>query len=411
MDCKNLKVFERECINCSNCGQCVKGPVDPYRPNPIFSDYMPIKICPMHEEHEMLTYSANGMNAMGRALLEGTIPADQSVVDAFYKCTLCGHCETNCGEVFNWIHTFLGKDIGEAVKSTEVVKAARADFMDAGFEAPAKVQQVKDAIDKGHNRFALDQGKRTDWLPEGITPTEGADVLFFVGCVGSFRDKAIAQSFVKILDMAGVAFNILGEDEWCCGGPQLLNAGFVDKFKEHVQHNVEAIRATGAKTVVCTCADCYRTLKIDYPKFCEDLGFEVVHSSECLAQLLDAGMIKFEKEIKETITYQDPCQLARAAKVTEEPRKVLNAIPGIELKEMQGNKGYTMCCGHYPVELPETTALAGKNRLEAADETGASTVVTGCSFCKWSLGSAAKKEGKDYKVRDIVEIAAEAMGL
>lgn len=411
MDCKNLKKFERECINCSNCGQCVKGPVDPYRPNPVFSEYMPIKICPMHENREMLTYSANGINAMGRAILEGKIDVDQGVVDAFYECSLCGHCETNCGEVFNWIHTFLGKDIGEAVKSTEVAKAARADFMKAGFKAPEKVQQVKDAIDKGHNRFALDQGKRCDWLPEGITPTEGADVLFFVGCVGSFRDKAIAQSFARILDKAGVAFNILGEDEWCCGGPQLLNAGFVDKFEEHVKHNVEAIRATGAKTVVCTCADCYRTLKIDYPKFCEDLGFEVVHASECIAQLLDAGMIKFEKEIKETITYQDPCQLARAAKVTEEPRKVLNAIPGIELKEMQGNKGYTMCCGHYPVELPESTALAGKNRLEVADETGASTVVTACSFCKWSLGGAAKKEGKDYKVMDLTEIVAEAMGL
>lgn len=411
MACANLKKVERETINCSNCGQCVKGPVDPYRPNPVFPEYMPIKICPMHENREMLTYSANGMNAMGRAILEGKLPVTKDVVDAFYECSLCGHCETNCGEVFHWIHTFLGKDIGEPVKTTDVVKAARADFVAAGCELPDNVKKVVEPIEKAHNRFGIDQAKKADWLPEGITPTPGADLLFFVGCVGSFRNKEIAQSFVKILDKAGIPFNILGEEEWCCGGPQLLNAGCTDLYKAHAEHNVEAIRKSGAKTVVCTCADCYRTLKIDYPATLGELGFEVVHSAECLASLLEAGKIVLDHEINETITYQDPCQLARAAKVTEEPRKVLSAIPGIELKEMQGNRAYTMCCGHYPVEQPESTALAGKNRLEVAAETGASTVVTACSFCKWSLAGTAKKAGGDCKVLDITEIVAKAMGL
>ena len=411
MACENLKKCERETFNCSNCGQCVKGPVDPFRPNPIFSEYMPVKICPMHENREMLTYSANGMNVMGRAILEGKLEVTQDVLDAFYQCALCGHCETNCGEVFHWIHTFLGKDIGEAVKTTDVVKAARADFMAMGCELPDSYKKVVEPIAKAHNRFGLDQAKNADWLPEGIKPTEGADLLFFVGCVGSFRNKEIAQSFVKILDKAGIPFNILGEEEWCCGGPQLLNAGCVDLYKEHVNHNVEAIRKSGAKTVVCTCADCYRTLKIDYPAVVGDLGFEVVHSAECLARLLEAGKIVLNHEIKETITYQDPCQLARAAEITEEPRKVLAAIPGAELKEMQGNGMYTMCCGHYPVEQPESTALAGKNRLEVADETGADTIVTACSFCKWSLAGAAKKEGREYAIKDITEIVAEAMGL
>lgn len=411
MDCKNLKKREREAINCSNCGQCVKGPVDPFRPNPVFSEYMPIKICPMHEEAEMLTYSANGINAMARAILEGTIDVDQGVVDAFYKCSLCGHCETNCGEVFHWIKTFLGNDIGDPVRTTDVAKAARADFVKAGYKLPPKVQQVADAIEKGHNRFALNQSKRTDWLPEGIEPVPGADVLFFVGCVGSFREKEIARSFARILHKAGIDFNILGEDEWCCGGPQLLNAGLTDRFKSQAKHNVDAINASGAKTVVCTCADCYRTLKLDYPEYCDNMNFKVLHSSEFIAELLDQKKITFDHEIDETVTYQDPCQLSRTAGVTEEPRKILSSIPGLKLAEMQGNKEYTMCCGHYPVELPASTALAGKNRLEVADETGASAVVTACSFCKWSLSNAARKESKDYKVMDITEIAAQAMGL
>ena len=411
MACENLKKCERETINCSNCGQCVTGPVDPFRPNPVFHEYMPIKICPMHEEHGMLTYSANGMNAMGRAILEGKLEVTPEVVDAFYQCSLCGHCETNCGEVFHWIETFLGPKIGEPVRTTEVVKAARADFVSMGCELPKNVSKVTGSIEKSHNRFGIDQAKKRDWLPEGIQPTEGAELLFFVGCVGSFRSKEIAQSLAKILDKAGVPFNILGEDEWCCGGPQLLNAGLTELYKEHANHNVEAIRKTGAKRVVCTCADCYRTLKLDYPKVIEDMGFEVIHSSQLLAELLEAGKITLDHEIKETITYQDPCQLSRAAKVTEEPRKVLAAIPGVELKEMQGNKEYTMCCGHYPVELPENTALAGKNRLDVAQETGASTIVTACSFCKWSLSGAARKNEKDVKILDLTEIAAKAMGL
>lgn len=90
MACNNLKKLERETINCANCGQCVRGPVDPYRPNPIFSEYMPIKICPMHENHGMLTYSANGMNAMGRAILEGKLEVAPDVVQAFYEC--CAEC-------------------------------------------------------------------------------------------------------------------------------------------------------------------------------------------------------------------------------------------------------------------------------------------------------------------------------
>mgnify|MGYP002625313093 FL=1 len=408
---KNLEKFERETINCSNCGQCVKGPVDPFRPNPIFTEYMPIKICPMHENRGMLTYSANGMNAMGRAILEGKLEVTPDVVEAFYQCSLCGHCETNCGEVFHWIHTFLGKDIGEAIKTTDVVKSARADFVAMGCELPERVRKVTDPISKSHNRFGIDQAKKRDWLPGGITPTEGAEVLFFVGCIGSFRNREIARSFVRILDKAGIPFNILGEEEWCCGGPQLLNAGCVDLYQEHARHNVEAIRRSGAKKVVCTCADCYRTLKMDYPAVVGDLGFEVLHSAEYFANLLDEGKLVLDHPVNETITFQDPCQLARAAKVTEEPRKVLAAIPGLELKEMQGNKEYTMCCGHYPVELPESTALAGKNRLEAAAETGVSTLVTACSFCKWSLTDAVKKAENDYTVLDLTEIVAKAMGL
>lgn len=410
MSFEKLNKCKGEAYNCSICGQCVQGPVDPYRPNAVFPDYMPIQICPMREKNRFLTYSAAGMNTIARGLLEGSIEVTDELVAAIYECTLCDHCETNCGEVFHLIQTMLGKDIGHGVKTPEVVRALRADLVKMGKAPTPNVQKVADAIEKSHNRFGADQAKRAAWLPEDIQLSDKPEVVFFVGCMSSFRNKQISTAFARILQKAGVPFTILGEEEWCCGGPQLYNAGLLDQFAEHVKHNVEAIRATGASKVVAVCADCYRTLKIDYPTVEPELGFEVLHSAELLAQLLDEGKIEFVKEISETITYQDPCQLSRVAGVVDEPRKVLQSIPGIQLEEMQGNKQYTVCCGHYPIELPETARLAGERRIAEAEKTGAETLVTACAFCQMSLSAAAKKSGK-CEVVDLVELVAEAMGL
>lgn len=410
MSFNNLEKIKGEIYGCSICGQCVQGPVDPFRPNAVFDDYMPDKTCPMREKDRFLTYSGAGMNTIARAVMEGDLEITDELVDAIYECVLCSHCETSCGEVFNLLKKMVNKDIGHGVKTPDVVRAFRADLVKAGKEPPASIRKVAAAIAKGHNRFARSQADRTVWAKDLQVPNKGK-LLFYVGCMASYRNSEIAQSFAKILKKAGVDFAILGEEEWCCGGPQLLNAGLIEEFEAQAKHNVEAIKASGATEVVATCADCYRTLKIDYPKVVGDLGFTVLHSAELLARLIEEEKITLTKEIKETVTFQDPCQLARVAKVYEPPRKVIESIPGIKLVEMEGNKEYTVCCGHYPVELPETTLLSGTERVKDAQKTGAETLVTSCSFCKWSFNNAAKKLGAETKVRDITELVAEAMGL
>lgn len=410
MSFRNLEKIKGEVYGCSICGQCVQGPVDPYRPNPVFHDYLPDKTCPMREKDRFLTYSAAGMNTIARALLEGDLEVTEELVDAIYECVLCGHCETSCGEVFHLAKTMVGKDLGHGVKTPDVVRAFRADLVKLGKGPTDRVKKVAAAIEKGHNRFARAQSDRKVWA-ENVKIADKANLLFYVGCTASYKSNEIAQSFGKILNKAGVDFAVLGEEEWCCGGPQLLNAGLVDQFEAHVKHNVEAIRATGAKEVVATCADCYRTLKFDYPKIVGDLGFEVIHSSELLARLIEDKKITFSKEIDETVTFQDPCQLSRIGKVYDQPRKVIESIPGIKFVEMEGNKEYTVCCGHYPVELPKTTLKAGTDRVKDARAVGATIMVTGCSFCKWSFDNAARKLEGETKVKDITELVAEAMGL
>jgi len=409
MSYENLEKIKGEVYGCSICGQCVQGPVDPFRPNVVFHDYLPDKTCPMREKDRFLTYSGAGMNTIARALLEGNLEVTDELAAAVYECVLCGHCETSCGEVFNLLRTMIGKDIGHGVKTPDVIRAFRADLVKLGKGPLPNVKKVAAAIEKGHNRFARPQAERTAWIPKDIRIPNKGKLLFFVGCMATYRNQENAQSFAKILKKAGVDFAILGEEEWCCGGPQLLNAGLVDQFKVQAQHNVDAIKASGATEVVTTCADCYRTLKYDYPKVVGELGFTVIHSTELLAKLIDEKKITLSKEIKETVTYQDPCQLSRVGKIFEEPRKVIKSIPGINLVEMEGNKEYTVCCGHYPVELPQTTLQAGTDRIKDAKATGASTMVTACSFCKWSFNNAAKKLDSELKVKDITELVAEAM--
>jgi heterodisulfide reductase subunit D len=408
---ENLEKVKAEVYGCSVCGQCVRGPVDPFRPNPIFADYMPDRTCPMRETNRFLTYTASGMNSIARALLEGNLAVTDELVKVVQECVLCEACTTNCGEVFNVIRRMTTLDIGQGVNTPDVVRAMRADFVAMGKGPTDKVKQVAAAIERGHNRFGRPQAERTAWIPKGMQIPRQGKLLFFVGCTAGYRSNEIAQSFAKILRQAGVDFAILGDEEWCCGGPQLLNAGLVSQFEAQARHNVEAIRASGATEVVAACADCYRTLKVDYPTVVGDLGFTVLHSSEVLIRLLEQNKIQLSKEIKETVTFQDPCQLARVGKVTAPPRQVMEGIPGLKLVEMEGNREYTVCCGHYPVELPEQSMTTGQDRIKDAQATGATTLVTACSFCKWNLSRAAKKMGAETKVVELTELVAEAMGL
>jgi heterodisulfide reductase subunit D len=202
------------------------------------------------------------------------------------------------------------------------------------------------------------------------------------------------------------------EDEWCCGALQ-LDTGLLDSFKVSVQHNVDAIRKAGAKEVVVVCADCYKTLKNDYPNYVGDLGFNVIHSSELILRLLNEKKIKFNKEIDlgGKATYFDPCFLARGANVIDEPRSVIKAIPGTEWVEMEGFGKYTYCCGR-PITASgshDTYVHAGQDRVKDALAVDAKTIITGCVNCKQSLTTAAKKLGADIKVMDITELVAQAV--
>lgn len=388
--------------NCQTCAGCQRGPQNPFGP----TGPTPDRICPSYDKYRRLTYSAQGRLLVAKNLLDGKMELSDKFVESLFECTLCGACApermTRAGCCMQRAQPKIFRDL-------------RADIVKMGKGPTEPYKKIGKAIKETGNRFgfAADKSKRTKWA-EGMNIKEKADIVFFVGCVASYRKKEIAQSTAKILQKAGVDFAIIGDDEKCCGNP-LVNSGQYDDFEAVVKHNINAIKKTGAKKVVTSCACCYSVLKNRYPEVAGDLGFEVVHSTALFAELIEEGKIKPEKSISGKLTMQDPCNMTRND-VSEgtnvpEPRKIINSIPGVEFVEMEGNGMYTWCCGRNPVETPDLALNSATRRLEDADAVGADTIVTSCSFCDWSISKAIKSTRSDKKSTDITVLLAESLGL
>jgi heterodisulfide reductase subunit D len=275
-------------------------------------------------------------------------------------------------------------------------------------------KKVAASLERSGNRFGTAKAKRTQWIPEGMDLSRKSEALYFPGCVATFKSPEIARSTAKLLCHGGLEFAVLGEEEQCCGNP-LSASGQQQAFEPLVEHNVAAIKATGAKKVLTSCACCYNVLKFRYPEVVGDLNFEVVHTTEVLADLIDEGKLKPKKTVPGTLTYQDPCHLTRVnspgISILEEPRKVIQSIPDVAFAEMEGTGMFTQCCGRNPYELPELSLNTGANRINDAQSAGADTIVTSCSFCDWSLGRAAKGVDAEIKVLDITGLLSQALDL
>jgi heterodisulfide reductase subunit D len=236
-------------------------------------------------------------------------------------------------------------------------------------------------------------------------------IVYFAGCMATFREKNIARTTIDILKKMNVEFTMLGSEEWCCGSV-MLRSGKLDVAKQMIEHNTNAIKSLGAKIVVTSCAGCYRTIKQDYPKYVGDLGFEVLHTPEFLLKYLKSGKIKL-KALSEgrvtKITYHDPCHLGRHMNIFDPPREVLSAIDGVDLLEMSRTKENARCCGSGGGVASAYRNLSDEMadvRIQDALETGAEILTSACPFCTYALKSAVARMNKedDLKVIDFSEI-------
>ncbi|MGW8178642.1 MAG: (Fe-S)-binding protein [bacterium] len=292
-----------------------------------------------------------------------------------------------------------------------IVKALRADLFAAGVEVPDGVMRFGEAVEKTYNIFGAPMEKRADWLLPEIKVATDADTVYFPGCHAAYQAPEIAQATAKILNKAGIEFSILGKDEHCCGD-LLIMTGQLPLAREVARYNWERLRD---KRVITSCAHCYRSFQDEYPKLLgKEYQIDAYHTVEILVELIEDGELKFKKKgkTKEKVSYHDPCELGRELKMYDEPRIILEALPGIELVEMERNRGKTWCCGGGGVLKGVDYNMAveiGTDKVEQALATGAKRIVSACPSCKTNINDAIRLVGADLKAIDITELVLESL--
>ena len=264
---------------------------------------------------------------------------------------------------------------------------------------------------------------RANWA-EGMAVkpfSEGMEVLYFSGCYLSYdpRLKKVAAATAQILNKAGIDFGILGTQESCCG-ESIRKTGDEALFKRLAKENIKTFVDNGVKKILVSSPHCYHTFINEYPEF--RVNFEVVHISQYICELIDAGRLELSKAYNKKVTYHDPCYLGRHNGVYDEPRDVLKKIPGLELSEMPEARENSLCCGggggRIWMETPKEERFSDL-RLKQATGVGAEVLATCCPYCishfeesRLALADSESQEaanGSIIEIKDITEIIQEAI--
>ncbi len=376
---------DNEVLACIHCGFCRLG-------------------CPTFSATHRESRNARGRNALAYYFMNNTVEPTKELSEAFYSCTTCQACTYFCPA---------------RIKVDEIVEGVRKKLYRLGF-VPTPVLGVRDNILKAGNVYASAKEDRTDIYPPALREKakkgelkDKADILLFMGCVPSYLDMKMVPSLIKPLEAAQVDYTTMGADEGCCGLPLYLMGS--DGFKSHAEQLIERIRATGAKELVTPCAGCYKAFKKIYAEI-GDLGVGVYHSIQYLEKLLNDGKIELGGDLGKKVTYHDPCDLGRVFQIFDEPRNILEQIPGLEYVEMARNRLQARCCGAGGGVLANEPDLAvdmAAERVRDALAVGANIIVSGCAACKDNLRKGAKAIPKDergkIKIMDVTEMVAKAL--
>lgn len=324
----------------------------------------------------------------------------KQIWEGTFRCTLCGRCREVC-------------PVGIGLK--DLWKGMREDLIFKG-HYPPNVNILKGAIAGQHNAVDYPNDERAMWVdfldepPDDLFQRQKAEVVYFIGCIASFSPAVqnIPETFCNILTKANVDFTIMGEKEWCCGFP-LLVGGVHEGVEELKQHNIKAVREIGAKTMVFSCPSCFHTWSHEYHGI-DDI--RLMHSTQFLEELIHTGKIKLEKEVTQTVTYHDPCDLGRASGVYSAPRRVIRSVPGVKFVELAENSRKSLCCGgggDMEMADPNATAAVSKNRAAQIREIGAKICATGCQQCVRSLTNGTKAIEADIEILDVIQLVWRSM--
>ena len=284
------------------------------------------------------------------------------------------------------------------------------------FPAAARpVRGISASLVAEGNPLNEERNKRANWA-EGLsvkTFTEGMEILYFPGCYLSYdpRLKKVARATADILNRAGIDFGILGSKENCCG-ESIRKTGDEELFKRLARENIKTFIDNGVRKILVSSPHCYHTFKNEYPEFM--VNFEVIHISQYLSELINAGKLELSKEYGRKVTYHDPCYLGRHHSIYDEPREVLKKIPGLELHEMADSRKDSLCCGggggRIWMETPKGERFSDL-RLEQAIGIGAEVLVTSCPYCITNFEDSRlnREDSEVIEIKDITEIIQEVI--
>ena len=252
--------------------------------------------------------------------------------EAWWLCSTCNMCVSRCP-----------REVG----ITEIMRSVRSILLEFEYRiAPESLRSAMASLTGSGNPWGGERENRGDWVGDEHVPAFSEDMktLYFPCCVPAYdpQVRSVARASARVLKETGANFGILGAKENCCG-ESVRKAGNDNLFEELAKNNIDAFHSAGVKEIIVTSPHCYATFKEEYP----ELGgeFKVIHFTQYLADLLDRGKLQFDRELNKKVVYHDPCYLGRHSGIYEEPRKVLNAIPGVELMDEVNARENSMCCG------------------------------------------------------------------
>jgi len=323
--------------------------------------------------------------------------------ESIWSCLSCYMCVERCNY---------------RVRFPEFIHHLRAEALEDGATPKCSHGGALQALMHMMSREDLQQ-KRMDWLPDDIELSDDSDTIFFVGCAPYFDvlfdDLGVntlegVKGALRLLNRAQVPFKLLA-NERCCGR-DLLVQGDRDGFLALARANLEEFKRHGVRRIITNCAEGHYTLNVDYPKALGNTGIEVKHLTEVIAPMLSAGEFSLGT-VNKIITYHDPCTLGRCSRVFDEPREVLHAIKGVDLREMEQNREKALCCGASPwVACGSVNRQIQEQRLAQAEATGAEVMVTTCPKCQIHLKCAQKSaDGKTagVEIQDLASLAARSL--
>ncbi len=390
---RHLSKFGDMLIQCIACGDCREA--TDYTSNP-----QKWGVCVAREHTPGFEpFFARGKMQIIRSLWQGKLELSKDMAEVIYQCPTCNACAETCAY-----------DIDNAL----IYEALRAELVDAGCGLEAHVPMNRAMVEL-FNPYQRNNTEKGEWIKEldfsiKNAIMEKADVLYFVGCTAALtpKIKTVAFNTARVLQKLGVDFAVFGEHEICCGSVA-KRTGDLKAFNTIAEKNLELFKKSGIKTIVTSCAGCFRTLKLDYQEFFKDLDIEVRHSVEFIYEMIKQKNIPL-KHLGITTTYHDPCHAGRHIGIYEEPRELLKKFS--TLQEMKTIKQNAKCCGAgggVKKAFPDLALEIAKSRVEEARETGAEFLVSICPFCFRNLNDAINAINSSMKMKDLLELLNEAL--